>query len=72
MVSVLNFYAASFLFFESGQGSETPNWDRGSKPTWFNHFYLSVKFVFNVGICFFLYFDRNVYAGRYSRLSQLE
>ena len=49
MVSVLNFYAASFIFFELGQGS---------KPTWFNHFYLSVKFVFIVAIGFF-YLDRN-------------
>ena len=44
MVSVLDFYVA--LFFSS-------NRDRGSKPTWFNHFYLSVKFVFIVGICLF-------------------
>ena len=40
MVSVLDFYVAPLL------------WDRGSIPTWFNNFYLSVKFVFIVGICF--------------------
>ena len=51
------------LFFSS-------NWERGSTPTWFNHFYLSVKFVFIVGV--FYYFDRNFYAGRYPTLSQLE
>ena len=44
MDSVLDFYAAYFL---------SSNWDRGSIPTWFNHFYLSVKFVFIVGKCFF-------------------
>ena len=27
------------------------SWDRGSIPTWFNHFYLSVEFVFIFGIC---------------------
>ena len=43
MVSVLDFYAVSFLFFELGQGFDTQ----------LVHFYLSVKFVFIVGICFF-------------------
>ena len=40
-------------------------------PAWFNQFYLSVKFIFIVGVCFF-YLDRYVYAGRYPTLSPLE
>ena len=44
MVSVLHFYAASFLFFEFGHGFET----HLVQP-----FYLFVKFVFIVGICCF-------------------
>ena len=64
MVSVLDFYAASYFFFELG---------RGSKPNLFKHFYLSVKFVFIVVyMLFFFYLDRNFYVGRYSRFSQLE
>ena len=44
MDSELDFYAAYFLFFELGQGFDT----HLVQP-----FYLSVKFVFIVGICFF-------------------
>ena len=44
MVSVLDCYAVYFLFFELGQGFDT----HLVQP-----FYLSVKFVLIVGICFF-------------------